>query len=128
MALPFVVTSSDSYTGSGKYSRFGGPVLSGQIADNAGGPVPAPGAIALVQSTAALTTQIITTTAQPTKSSFVYITQGTLAMTSSGTASISAAPPYTGMGAAMYFDYTRKKLSIYSTGVGDWVSVTLSSS
>ena len=129
MPLPFVLTSSDAYTGSQKYNRFGGPVLSGTIQDNgAGGPLVGPGGFACVQSTATLATQIITATGQPAVSAFVYIPQGTLAVTSSGTANIVASPPFTGMGAALYFDYTRKKLSIFSTGVGDWVSVTLSSS
>ena len=129
MPIPMVLTSSDSFTGGMKYSRFGGPVFSGQIADTApGGPVPAPGALALIQSTAALATQLVTTTAQPATSSFVYITQGSVSVTSSNTANVGASPPYTGMGAAIYYDTTRKKLSVFSTVLGDWVSVTLSSS
>lgn len=124
MALPFVLTSGDS-----KYNRFSGMILSGSLADNtANGPVPSPGAVALVQSTAAAATQIITTTQQTAKSAFVYITQGTLGVSSSSTATIAAAPPYTGMGAALYYDGTRKKLSVFSTINGDWLSVTLSSS
>jgi len=113
-----------------KYSRFAGPVFSGTIADGgaSGGPLPAPGAVALIQSTASLTAQTITTTAQTAVASYVYITQGTVAVTSSSNATIAAAPPYTGMGAALYFDGTRKKLSVFSTIVGDWLSVTLSSS
>jgi hypothetical protein len=128
MPIPMVLTSSDSFTGGMKYSRFGGPVFSGTVADNAGGSVPPPGAIALIQSTAALATQIITATGQPAVSAFVYIPQGTLGMTSSGTANIAASPPYTGIGAAIYYDGTRKKLSVFSTINGDWLSVTLSSS
>ena len=124
MSLPGILTTDFGQPN----TRFKAPVLSGTLADGAGGPLPPPGGFMCVQSTAALTTQILTTTGQPAVSSFVYITQGTLAVTSSSTATIAAAPPYTGSGAAMYFDITRKKLSIYSTGVGDWVSVTLTSS
>jgi hypothetical protein len=123
-----VLTTSDGFTGGQKYSRFGAPIYSGGIADNAGGPVPGPGGIALIQSTAALATQLITTTGQPAKSGFVYITQGTLTMSSSTNANIAASPPYTGQGAAIYFDATRFKLSVFSTVVGDWLSVTLTSS
>ena len=123
MPIPMVLTSSDSFTGGMKYSRFGGPIFSGTIGETG-----APGAVALLQSTASLTAQTITTTAQTAKSAFVYITQGTLAVSSSTNTLIAAAPPYTGMGAAVYFDGTRKKLSVFSTIVGDWVSVTLSSS
>ena len=121
MALPGIQSSDAT-----PYTRHKGPVLSGQIQD--GTVTPPPGGFMLVQSTAALTTQIITTTAQTGRAGFVYITQGTLAVSSSTNATIAAAPPYTGAGAALYFDGTRKKLSVYSTIVGDWVSVTLSSS
>jgi len=125
-----VVSSSDNFTGGMKYSRFSGPVFSGQVetAGPVGGPLPAPGAIAVLQTTAALLTQLVTTTAQLANSSVEYITQGTVSITSSNTANVSASPPYTGMGAALYYDTTRKKLSIFSTVLGDWVSVTLSSS
>lgn len=121
MALPGI--QSTDYN---PYTRFKGPVLSGQIQD--GAVTPPPGGIMLVQSTAALLTQIVTTTQQTAKAAYVYITQGTLAVSSSTNTAIAAAPPYTGAGAALYFDGTRKKLSVFSTIVGDWVSVTLSSS
>lgn len=104
-------------------------MLSGGIADSvSGGPLPAPGGFICVQSTASLTTQLLTATGQPAVSSFVYIPQGTLTMSSSTNANIAASPPYTGSGAAVYFDATRFKLSVFSTVVGDWLSVTLTSS
>ena len=129
MSLPgIVLTTADGRTGGAKYTRLAGPVLSGVLQDVSGGPVGSPGGFICVQTTAALATQLITTTGQFAETSFVYIPQGTLGATSSGTANISESPPYTGSGAALYFDITRRKLSIFSTGVGDWLSVTLSSS
>lgn len=126
MPIPMILTSSAGYTGGTPYSRFGGPIYSGTV----GGSDPQPPicAVALIQSTAALRTQLVTTTGQTARSAFVYITQGTLGVSSSNTANIAAAPPYTGIGAALYFDATRQKLSVYSTVVGDWLSITLSSS
>ncbi len=127
MPLPGIFSSVTAHN-----TRFKMPVLSGTIDDGGAtaGPLPSPGAFICVQSTAALVSQILTSTGQPAKSSFVYITQGSLAMTSSTNANIAADPPYTGSGAAMYYDFTRKKLSIWSTGngTGEWFSVSLSSS
>ena len=128
MPIPMVVSSSDSFVGGMKYSRFGGPVFSGTVNDNGtGGPLPAPGAVALIQRAAPLATQVITSSNDVSGGSYVYIAQGTVQVSaSSGT--VAAAPPYTGMGAALYYDMTRKKLSIFSTATNDWLSVTLSSS
>lgn len=129
MPIPMVLTSSDGFTGSQKYSRFGGPVYSGTVADNGvGGPLPAPGAVALIQSTAPLATQVIASTVGIARGSYVYIPQGTVGVSSSGGTTTPGGPAYTGIGAALYFDITRRKLSIFSTGVGEWLSVTLSSS
>ncbi len=129
MPIPFVVSSSDGYTGSMRYSRFGGPVFSGNLASGITGDVlPTPGACALIQSTAPRLTQLIATSGELARASFHYIAQGSFAVSSSTNAALAAAPPYTGMGAALYFDTTRFKLSVYSTVVGDWLSVTLTSS
>lgn len=129
MPIPMVLTSSDNFTGGQKYSRFGGVVYSGGIADNGvGGPILPPGGLALIQSTAPLATQVIASTVGIANGAYVYIPQGTVAVTSSSGGVAPGGPAYTGIGAALYFDITRKKLSIFSTGVGEWVSVTLSSS
>lgn len=123
MPLPIVSSTVEI-----PYNRMKHLFLSGSLQDTPGVTQPSPGGVALIQSTASAATQLITTTGQPAKSAFVYITQGTVAVTSSTNAGIAAAPPYTGMGAALYFDATRNKLSIYSTVNGDWFSVSLSSS
>src|SRR5262245_36430272 len=60
---------------------------------------------------------------------YVYIPTTTVGFSSSTNAAVGPVPaPPTIRGAALVFDSARKKLSIYSTDVGDWVSVTLSSS
>ena len=111
------------------YTRFQGPVLSGTLFDGGvGGPKALPGGFLCVQTTASLVTQLITTTAQTALASYVYITQGSIAVSSSTNSVIAAPPPITGAGAALYFDNVRNKLSIFSTATNDWLSVTLSSS
>lgn len=130
MPIPMVLTSSDGFTGGRNARRFGGPVFSGSRGDESGvgGPRPSPGAVALIQSTSPLLTQLVATTAEMALASYVYITQGSVAVTSSNTANVGAAPPYVGIGAALYYDTGRKKLSVFSTVLNDWLSVTLSSS
>lgn len=126
MSLPGLFTSD----GGAPFSRFKAPVMSGSLlgATDPGTLSLPPGGFMCIQSTAVAATQLIASSGAPATSAYIYIPQGTQAMTSSNTANIAASPPYTGCGAAVYFDITRKKLSVFSTGIGDWVSVTLSSS
>ena len=123
MPIPMVLTSSDNRVGGQKYNRFGGPVYSGQIADNgSGGPLPAPGAIALIQSTAPLLTQLLSTTpASIARGAFVYIPQTSGGVATSSFASLESAVPYTAQGAALL--WTGSKLAVYSTvtGSGVWL-------
>jgi hypothetical protein len=116
MPIPMVLTSSDSFTGGHKYNRFGGPIYSGQVADNAsGGPLPAPGAVALIQSTAPLLTQFVSTGAMA-RAGLVFIPQTT------GTpVPDAAAPAYTGIGGALVWDSAQKTLCVYSTVTGAWM-------
>ncbi len=129
MPLPGFVTTD----GGKPYSRFKAPVMSGQLVDSAGstqvGPLPNAGGFICVQSTGTPLVQILTSSSAFPTASYVYIPQGSFAVTSSNTATLALGPPYTGSGAAMYYDFTRAKLSIFSTGgTGDWMSVTLTSS
>ena len=57
-----------------------------------------------------------------------YLPQTTYAMSSSTNANIASTPTATNSGAIMVYDSLRKKISVYSTVLGDWLSVTLSSS
>lgn len=122
MPIPMVLTSSDGFTGSMKYSRFGGPVFSGTVADGgSSGPLPAPGAVALIQSTAALVNQVISTGA-PARGSYIYIPVSTNSMVSS--ANSAAAPPYAGFGAALVWNDADKRLEVYSSGSSGWLSLS----
>src|SRR5262245_39085551 len=130
MPLPFVQTSTDNFTGGLPYNRFRGVVLSGQLEtlSPAGGPLPPPGGFACIQSTAAVLPQMIATTAATGTANYFYITQGTVSVTSSTNTTIAAAPPLTGMGAALYYDTARKKICVFSTVTNDWLGITVTSS
>lgn len=116
-------TSSDGFTGGQKYTRMGGPLLVGQIADNVG-PLYSPGAVMLVQSTAPILTQVASTLAASIpKTAFMYITQTSASVSTSSFASGESAPPYSACGAALVWDAGRSKLGVYSTvsGSGVWL-------
>ena len=118
MSLPgYVLSSSSGYTGGEKRTRFGGPVMVGQVADNgSSGPLPAPGAVICVQSTASLVNQIISTAA-PSRGSYVYIPITTGPLNQS-----TAAPPYSGVGTPLIWDDTNFRLHIWSSSKGTWMT------
>lgn len=104
-------------------TRLKAPAIAGQIADNAGGPIPPPGGVMLVQSTAALTNQVVTTSATGLQNaSFVYISVSTGSLTG------AAAPPYTGVGTPIHWNDAAKTLQVWSSGSGSWMSQFFGSS
>lgn len=127
------LTSSSANTGGAKYTRFAGPVLVGQRADNVGGPMYSPSAVILVQSTNSLATPgtISTAAAVVSNAAFIYITQTTNPVATSSFAGAESAPPYADCGAALLYDAARKKLGVYSSGSGSgtwlWTAAMTSS-
>jgi len=104
-------------------TRIKGPAHAGQIADNAGGPIPAPGGFICVQSTASVTNQVVTTSATGLQNaSFFYIPVTT------GTLTGAAAPPFLGVGVPLVWNDANKMLQIYSSGTGSWMSLVATTS
>ena len=133
MPLPFLLTSSDGFTGGGAYTRFGAPTLSGIWTPSTGGAASqvdrsTPGALALVQHGTAVSTggarSQIVSTAGVGVASHVYIAQSSAAiMTSSGGG--GTAPAYTGMGAAIMYDAGTNRIMVFSTVNGVWLATVV---
>ena len=132
-----VITSSAAgdITGSRQYTRLRGPVLvgAGSKADLASASVGAsvqPPHIANVSTAPAdlimHAGQIFTTA---TATGYIYIPMTTVGFSSSTNANVGpVVTPAITKGAALIWDAGRKKLSVFSTDLNDWVSVTLTSS
>ena len=121
-------SSSDTSKVGSRYTRFQGPVLVGSRA--ADGPGAQPGHIANISTAPAdLIMHAGTTMTTARTEGFVYIPTASYGVSSSTAANLQASPvaAITG-GAAIIFDTARKKLSVYSTVLDDWLSVTLTSS
>jgi len=104
-------------------SRIKGPAIAGQAADSApGGPIPAPSGLMVVQSTASLTNQVVTTSATTVnnRASFIYIPVTTGSLTGAG------APPFTGCGTALVWNDNSQRLMVWSSGAADWLSASSS--
>ncbi len=104
-------------------TRIKGPAIAGQIADNAGGPIPSPGGFMCVQSTASVTNQIVTTSATGLQNaSFMYIPVTT------GPLVGAAAPPFTGVGTPLVFNDNLAQLMVYSTSRSSWMTLIATTS
>src|SRR6266581_1885304 len=105
-------------------TRIKGPGIAGQIADGgaSGGPIPAPGGLMVVQSTASLTNQVVTTSASTVNSraSFIYIPVSTGALQGAG------APPFTGCGTAIVFNNASRRLEVWSSDALEWLAMSSS--
>lgn len=132
MALPFVFSSAGSGAYFGQaYTRIKGLMLAGSWTGNSTavtGPLSDASGIALIQpaqvvSTLGATVQVVSTLpAAVAAANYIYITQttGPIFTTSSTDVGI-AAPPMSGMGAALLWDAGSKRFNVYST-VHGWVS------
>lgn len=106
-------------------TRVKGPAVSGQIADGgaAGGPLPNPGGFICVQSTAALTNQVVTTSATGLQNaSFVYVPLTTATLVG------AAAPPFTGVGTPLLWNDADAILMVWSSSRSSWLNQTVTSS
>src|SRR6266851_742260 len=129
MPLPFLLTSSDGFVGGGQYNRFKGTVLSGVylITSSAGTPIEGVGGVGLVQganvtSTLGVRTQVLSTLpAAISAANYVYIPQTTGFIATSSNAAGDAAPPLSGMGAALIWDAGNKRLGVFSTVNNIWL-------
>jgi hypothetical protein len=102
---------------------FKAPVLAGRVQDSpAGGPIPLASGYICVQSTASITNQVVTTSAATVNSraSFPYIPVTTGQLQGAG------APAYVGVGAALAWNDTSRRLMIWSSGAGDWLNMSSS--
>ena len=120
-------TSTGADVGRGlAFTRIKGPGLSGQVADGAGGtnspgPLPPAAGFICIQSTASLLNQIVTTSATGLlNASFPYIPVTTGQLQGAG------APAYTGVGAALAWNDTTRRLMIWSSGAADWLNMSSS--
>lgn len=109
------------------YTRFKAPLMSGSIIDSQGsgqvGPIPPAGGVMVIQSTASITNQVVTTSASGlSRASFIYISLTT------GTLVGAAAPPYTGVGTPLVWDDTDAILMVWSSSRGAWLNQTVTSS
>ena len=103
-------------------TRIKGPAHAGQIADNAGGPIPAPGGFICVQSTASVTNQVVTTSATGLQNaSFMYVPVTTGSLVGAG------APPFLGCGTPIVWNDGLKTLNIWSSGAQSWLVLITSS-
>jgi hypothetical protein len=123
----YVISSSSNPTAGQVQVRVTGPLISGHVADNvSSGPGPlysaSPAGLLVIQSTASVTNQIITTgDTVVRRSAFIYIpVAGVLVSSSAGFE--ATAPPYTGAGAAMCWNDDSKRLMIWSSGTGSWLA------
>jgi hypothetical protein len=108
-----------------KKTGFNGPVLAGKVADPAvaGGPLPTPGGVICVQSTASLLNQVVTTSATGLqRASFIYlpVTTGPLVG--------AAAPPYVGVGTPLVWNDNLAQLQIWSSGKASWMTLIATTS
>ncbi len=124
--------SSDTTKVGSPYTRLRGPVYIGQVGDNAGGPGYGPAHVVTVSTTPADLIWPAAILSSGATQGFIYVPQTTGTVTSSaGTSNMPAPAPFTGSmqgGAALVFDANRLKLCVYSTVIGYWVGVTLTSS
>lgn len=104
-------------------TRLKGPALSGQAADGgSSGPLPLAGGFICIQSTASLTAQVVSTVAAVVnnRASFMYVPVVTAALEGAG------APPFVGVGAALVYNDTTRRLEIWSSGAGAWLTMSSS--
>lgn len=128
MPLPFLLTSSDNFTGGGQYTRFKGAVLAGTYiaTTSAGTPSEGVAGVGLVQpgtitSTAGVRSQVVSTAAAAIRgANYIYIPQTTGSFHVGSTAG-GFDPPLTGMGAALIWDAGSRSLGVYSTVDNSWV-------
>ena len=104
-------------------TRLQGPAVSGQAQDVSGGPLVPAGGFMCVQSTASLTNQVVTTSANVigNRASYVYIP--VLAGSLQGS---TAGPPYLGCGTPLLWDDTARRLNIWSSSAGAWLTASSS--
>lgn len=106
-------------------TRIKGPGVAGQLIDTtAGGPIPAPGGLMVVQSTASLTNQVVTTsdTTIGNRASFIYIP-----LTTGGLVG-AVAPVFTGCGTPIVWNDNSAVLMVWSSSRSSWLSQTVTSS
>ena len=129
MPLPFLLTSSDGFTGGGQYTRFKGAALAGTFTatTSVGQAQEGVAGIGLVQpgtvvSTLGVRVQVLSTLpAAISAANYIYISQTTGAVATSSNAAGDAAPPLTGMGAALLWNAGASKLAIFSTVSNSWM-------
>lgn len=114
--------SSDTGTPS---TRFKAVTMSGTISDGgAASPIPPAGGLAVIQSTASIVNQIVTTSATGlARASFIYIPVTTGALTASATP-----PPYVGCGTPLVWNDTSASLMVWSSSRAAWLTQTVTSS
>ena len=121
--IPGQVFSTSKFGGE-PYSEMLGPLVVGRIADNVSaskGPIYSASGVMVVQTTASVTNQVVTTSATgQARNSFVYIPVTTGPMQGAG------APPFTGVGAALVWNDTTRRLEVWSSGALDWIAVSSS--
>jgi len=115
--LPGFITTDNT-----RNTRFAAPVVSGGIADNAGGPLPLAAGYFCIQSTAALLNQVVTTSATGLqRASFMYVPVTTGSLVGAG------APPFVGCGTPIVWNDGLKTLNIWSSGAQSWLVLITSS-
>jgi len=128
MPLPFIHSTTSLFGLA--YTGFRGLILSGPWNPSTAvtGPIHPPSGIALVQpgtvcSTLGPSAQVLSTLpGAVSAANYLYITQTTGPIyTTSSTDVLVAAPPQSGMGAALLWDAGNRRLNVYST-VHGWVS------
>src|SRR5438094_2196212 len=105
-------------------TRVQGPLIAGQALDGAAvsGPIVKPSGVMVVQSTASLINQIVTTSAATVnnRASFIYIPVST------GTLQGAGAPPYVGCGTPLTWNDTTRRLEVWSSGAAEWLTMSSS--
>lgn len=128
----FTTSAGGDIGGGRNYTRMKGPLLLGSVKAATGWPsdgvqVPHIANVSTTPADLIMTAGVVLTTSSTT--GYVYIPISAAGFTSSNTANVGPTPtPGILKGAALIFNSDRNKLSVYSTDVGDWLSVTLTSS
>jgi hypothetical protein len=118
----YVLSTSANPSGGIPNTRIPNVVVVGQVTDNTGsGPKYQPGGVVVIQSTASVINQVVSTAGTGT-ASFIYIPVVAATLVSSSNGFQSTAPPYTGCGAAMVWNDGAKRLEIWSSGTGAWLA------
>ena len=122
MPVPnFVFSTADPGRGR-PFTRIQGPVVVGGPRDSTpSGPLSIASGVIVVQSTASLTNQVVTTSATgAARNSHIYIPVTT------GIFQGVAAPAYAGAGAPLLWNDNTRRLEIWSSGAAEWLTMSSS--